>query len=152
MVRLIETGTTKLSREEAFRYIGDFGNVDKWDPGVVAATKATDGEPAIGTAYDVVVSYNGREMEMTYVITELAPGRKIVLEGTGARIKAIDVIDFVDEADGTLITYTADLSLTGFARFLEPLIKGRLDNVGEQAGIGLRRWLKELEVAAGIVG
>ena len=64
------------------------------------------------------------------------------------RVKAIDVIEFVDQADGTLITYTADLYLTGLARLAEPFMKGRFAEIGEQAGIGLRRWLSELEEAA----
>lgn len=151
MVRLTETATTRLSRKDAFHYVGDFGNVDRWDPGVASASKATAGEASVGTAYDVVLS-GGREMKMTYVITEHEPGRKIVLKGTGARVAAIDVIDFVDEGEGTLITYTADLSLTGVARFVEPLMRGRFAKIGEQAGIGLRRWLNELEVTADIGG
>jgi len=151
MVRLTETARTTLSREDAFRYIGDFGNIDRWDPGVVSATKATDGEPSVGTAYDVVVAYGGREVAMQYVITDHQAGKKIVLEGTGARVKAIDVIDFVDEGSGTLITYTADLSLIGIARFFEPFMKGRFGQIGDAAGQGLRRWLSELEVGAGTV-
>ena len=150
MVRLTETAVTTLSRDDAFRYVGDFGNVDRWDPGVVSATKATDGDPAVGTAYDVVVLNGGQELEMQYVVTDLEVGKRIVLEGTGARIKALDVIDFVEQADGTLVTYTADLSLTGGARFAEPFMKGRFAEIGEAAGRGLRRWLSELEVGAGI--
>lgn len=145
MIRLTETAMTSLARDTAFAHIGDFANIDKWDPGVVTATKATDGATGIGTAYDLVLSYAGREIEMQYVITEHEPGRRIVLEGTGARVHAIDVIEFADYTDGTKVTYTADLSLTGVARFFEPLLKGRLHKVGEDAGIGLRRWLKELE-------
>ena len=150
MIRLTEAAVTTLSRDDAFRHIGDFGNVPRWDPGVISAEKVTPGDPSVGTAYDLIVSYGGREVEMQYVITEYEAGAKIVLEGTGSTVKAVDVIDFIDEGEGTLVTYTADLSLTGLARFAEPFMKGRLSRVGEQAGIGLRRWLNELEVAAQI--
>lgn len=150
MVRLTETAVTTLSREDAFRYIGDFGNVDQWDPGVVSANKATDGAPSVGTAYDLVLLNGSREMEMQYVITDHEFGNRIVLEGTGARVKAIDVIEFRDQADGTLITYTADLSLTGVARLAEPFMKGRFAKIGEAAGLGMRRWLSELEVGVHI--
>jgi len=147
MIRLIETATTTLKRETAFKYVGDFGNVHNWDPGVITATKSTEGAPGVGTAYDLVLSFSGRETEMRYVITEHDPGRKIVLEGTGARVHAIDVIEFDDRPGGTQVTYTADLSLTGFSRFFEPLMKSRIAKVGEDGGIGMRRWLNELEVA-----
>lgn len=148
MIRLIETATTSLSRDVVFEHVGDFGNIDSWDPGVITATKATEGAPGVGTAYDLILSSSGREMEMRYVVTEHEAGRKIVLEGTGARVHAIDVIAFEEVTDGTRVTYTADLSLTGFARVFEPLMKSRLAKIGEDAGIGLRRWLNELEVAA----
>lgn len=148
MIRLSETAETKLSRHEAFDHIGDFGNIDKWDPGILSSTKVTDGDVGVGTAYDVVVSYRGRQMEMRYVITEYMPGHKIILEGRGARVHAVDVIDFVEENGGTLITYTADLSLTGLGRFFEPLLAGRLRQIGADAVAGMRRWIVELEAAA----
>ena len=151
MIRLSETAETKLSRDAAFDHIGDFGNLAKWDPGIVSSTRATEGEVGVGTAYDVVVSYRGRRLEMRYVITEYRPGHKIVLEGSGSVVHAIDVIDFVDENGGTLVTYTADLSITGLGRFFEPLLSGRLKKVGSEAVAGMRKWLKELEAAAGLI-
>ncbi|MDJ0924004.1 MAG: SRPBCC family protein [Acidimicrobiia bacterium] len=147
MIRLTETASTTLPREVAFEHIGDFANVEKWDPGVVSAAKSTSGDVRVGTAYDLVISYGGREMAMTYVVTDYMPGRKIVLEGNGSRVKAVDVIDFIDEGTGTLVTYTADLSLKGLGRLVEPLLKARLSKVGTDAGEGMRRWLTELEVA-----
>ena len=82
---------------------------------------------------------------MRYTITELMPGRRIVLEGFGSRVEAVDVIEFSEHDDGTRITYTADIGLTGIARLFEPFMKGRLAKVGEDAGNGMRRWLAELE-------
>jgi carbon monoxide dehydrogenase subunit G len=150
MIRLSETAETRLSRDAAFEHIGDFGNIDKWDPGIVSSTKATEGEVGVGTAYDVVLTYRGRRLEMQYVITEYNPAHKIVLERTGSRVHAIDVIDFVDENGGSLVTYTADLSLTGVGRFFEPLVAGRLRQIGADAVAGMRKWLAELETAAGL--
>ncbi len=145
MIRLTETATTKLSREVAFEHVGDFGNIDKWNPCVMTATRAA-GETGVGTVYELVLSYTRRRMEMSYVVTEYEPDRRIVLEGTGARVHAIDVIEFDDFTDGTEVRYTADLSVTGLARFFEPLMKGRFARIGDDAGIGLRRWLIELEL------
>jgi carbon monoxide dehydrogenase subunit G len=147
MIRLTETATTELDRDVAFRHIGNFANIEKWDPGVVSSTKVTPGEVGVGTAYDLVLTYRGRQMEMRYVITDYSPGHKIVLEGRGARVHAVDVIDFVDENGGTLITYTADLSLTGFGRLVEPLLGGRLRQIGSDAVAGMRMLITELEAA-----
>ena len=152
MIRLNQTATTGLDRTTAFDHVGDFANIDRWDPGVVNATKATPGDVGVGTVYDLTLDYNGRQLEMSYCIVGYEPGRKIVLEGSGLWIKAIDVIEFSDHEDGTLVTYTADLGLTGIGRLIEPLLRGRFEQVGSGAGAGLRRWLGELEDASQSLG
>ena len=125
MIRLIQTAATHFDRKTAFEYVGDFGNIDRWDPGVVTSTKATPGDVGVGTVYELVLDYNGRQMEMDYVIAEHDPGRRIVLEGSGSRVKAVDVIEFTEHDDGTMVTYVADLGLTGIARLFQPFVKDR---------------------------
>jgi carbon monoxide dehydrogenase subunit G len=148
VIRLTQTATTHFDRKTAFGHVGDFGNIDRWDPGVVTSTKATPGDVGVGTVYSLVLDYNGRNMEMDYAITQHDPGRRIVLEGSGSRVKAVDVIEFTEHDDGTLVTYVADLGLTGIARLFQPFMKDRFAKVGRDAGEGLRRWLGELEDAA----
>jgi carbon monoxide dehydrogenase subunit G len=141
----METARTSLSQAEAFSAVGDFENIDQWDPGVVRSSKSTPGEVRVGTVYDLELSYRGRSLEMSYTITELAVGERIVLEGSGGVIHAVDVISFEPDGDGTLVTYQADLQLTGFARLFQPVMKNRFAAIGEAAGTGLRSWLRELE-------
>jgi carbon monoxide dehydrogenase subunit G len=145
MTRLIESAKTSLSPAEAFAAVGDFENVDQWDPGVARAVKRTPGEVAVGTVYDLDLLYRDRSLEMSYTVTEIVPGEKIVLEGSGSVIHAVDVISFAPDGEGTLVTYQADLQLTGIARLMQPLMKSRFAAIGEAAGIGLRSWLRELE-------
>ncbi len=152
MIRLSESATTRLSRKDAFRHIGDFGNIDQWDPGVISSSKSTPGPVGPGTVYDLVLTYRGRRLEMQYEVIDHVPGSRIVLEGTGSVVKAIDVIEFSDFDDGTRIEYTADLSLTGLARLFEPLLKDRLTKIGTDAVAGMRRWLSELEAKADVEG
>ena len=148
MTRLIETATTSLDPAEAFANVGDFGNIDRWDPGVITAEKITAGPVGVGTVYGLTLSYGGPTMTMEYEVLEHEVGRRIVLEGTGPRVHAIDTISFEPGGNGTLITYQADLTLTGIARLAQPFMKGRFNKIGESAGIGLRKWLSELESAA----
>lgn len=145
MTRLMETAKTSLTQAEAFSAVGDFENIDQWDPGVKRSIKRTPGEVRVGTVYDLELDYRGRSLEMSYTVTELDIGSKIVLEGTGGVIHAIDVISFEAKDDGTLVTYQADLQLTGLARFFQPFMKNRFAAIGEAAGSGLRSWLRELE-------
>lgn len=145
MTRLKETAHTSLSKGEAFAMVAEFENIDQWDPGVVRSVKRSPGDPGVGTVYDLELSYRGRSLEMAYTVTDYTPNDRIVLEGAGGVVKAVDVISFADDGDGTMVTYEAELTLTGLAKLLQPLMKGRLNAVGEAAGAGLRRWLSELE-------
>ncbi len=145
MIRLTETANTTLSPEQAFEHVGDFSNIEKWDPGVVASAKRADGPTDVGTVYDLDLSYGGRRMEMDYTVTDYSPGRRIVLKGEGRVVVAIDTIEFEPIEDGTKVTYTADLGLRGFARVLQPFMKGRFAAIGKSAGDGLRGWLAQLE-------
>ena len=145
MTQLAETADTSLDPATAFANVGDFANIEKWDPGVNRSVKASPGETAVGTTYDLTLNYNGRTMPMTYTVTEYEPGRRIVLEGEGDRVKAIDTISFEPIPTGTRVTYEADLALTGIARIFQPFMKGRFEAIGAAAGVGLRAWLKQLE-------
>ena len=120
-------------------------NIDQWDPGVTQSVRRTSGDTGVGTAYDLDLDYRGRVLQMTYTVTEWEPNHRVVLEGVGGPVKAIDTITFVAGDDGTVVTYQADLSLRGIAKIVQPLMDSRFNAIGEAAGQGLRTWLAELE-------
>jgi dehydrogenase/reductase SDR family member 12 len=145
MTRLIETATTSLDQAAAFANVAEFANIDNWDPGVALSVKQTPGPTGVGTVYALTLNYNGRAMNMTYTVTEYDPNSRIVLEGKGNLIAAVDTITFEPNGSGTVVTYQADLRLTGIARLMQPLMKSRFESIGTAAGNGLRKWLTELE-------
>lgn len=145
MTRLVETATTSLDQATAFASVAEFANIEKWDPGVARSVKLTPGATRVGTDYALVLNYNGRAMNMTYTVTEFRPNSRIVLEGRGKQIAAVDTIGFEPSGNGTVVTYQADLQLTGVARLMQPLIKSRFESIGRAAGDGLRTWLAQLE-------
>lgn len=116
MTRLVETATTSLDQPTAFACVAEFANIETWDPGVARSVKLTPGATRVGTAYALVLNANGRAMNMTYTVTEFRPNRRIVLEGRGKQIAAVDTIGFEPSGSGTVITYQADLQLTGVAQ------------------------------------
>lgn len=146
MTKLKEQATTSLSPAEAFAYIAEFENIDQWDPGVEESVKGTSGETGVGSVYNLVLNYRGRNLTMQYVVTEWEPDKRVVLVGTGGPVKAVDTITFEPSGEGTVVTYEADLQLAGVARLFQPLMGSRFAAIGEAAGEGLRRWLGELEM------
>ena len=125
------------SQERVFAYTADFSNIEAWDPGVVSSRKITDGPVGLGTKYDLDVRFGRSTIPMVYEITHFEPNVRVVLQGTGEKIAAIDDIRFSMADNMTVIDYTADLTFSNFIRFLGPLANRPLRRVGEKALDGL---------------
>lgn len=129
----------KIARpvEEVFAFTADFANAEKWDPGVAYSRRVGSGEPGVGAEFDLMVSFGSREFPMTYEITAWENGSRVVLEGIGENIRAVDEIRFEARDGGTVVDYTAVLTFANWMRFLIPLIAPLLNRVGERALDGL---------------
>lgn len=145
MTRLVETAFTSLDPAAAFAKVAEFANIEQWDPGVTRSVKVSPGPTDVGTSYALELEYGGRKLDMTYTVTEYRPNERVVLRSHGGRVEAVDTITFGANGAGTLVTYEADLQLTGMGRLVQPLLKNRLEAIGRAAGDGLREWLAGLE-------
>ncbi len=67
--RTVETGASPAA---VFAYLSDFTSTEDWDPGTVRTTR-TSGDGGVGTTYDNVSKFAGRETELTYVVKEHSP-------------------------------------------------------------------------------
>lgn len=143
MAVLRERIETTLAIEDAFAFVGDFANAQRWDPGVASSIRVDPGPVRVGATYRLGVRVGGRVSPMTYTVTALEAPRRVVLEGAGAGVKAIDDIRFTATAFGTTIDYTADIRLTGIRRLLAPLAGGAFRKIAENARAGMQRALDE---------
>jgi dehydrogenase/reductase SDR family member 12 len=137
MIRLRETIEVARPIDEVFAYVSNFGNAAQWDPGVAESLKAGPGPIGVGTVFELRVRFGPRSIPMQYAIREFDRPRRVLLEGKSDSVHALDDIGFVATPRGTRITYTADISLLGASRIVEPLLKGALDRVGRNAVRGL---------------
>jgi NAD(P)-dependent dehydrogenase (short-subunit alcohol dehydrogenase family) len=145
MKRLHEVIEVPRRREEAFRFTANFGLIEQWDPGVAESEKLSAGPLREGSRFRVVVNSGFGRSEMHYTITRYEPPRRVVLEGVGDAIHAIDEIRFSEVEGGTRIDYTADISLGGAAGKVEFLLGPVLKRVGEKAMAGLKKALTPTE-------
>jgi len=143
MIRLEETIEVPGEPGRCFAYASDFGNIEQWDPGILESEKMTAGPPRVGTAYRLVALSGAMRIPMKYVIREYDPPGRVVLEGEGRALHALDTIVFEPWGQGTRITYTADLTFRGFLGSLEPVMEASLRQVGRRAVEGLRSALSE---------
>ena len=136
-------GTVECSRpaEAAFAYMANFANVCEWDPTVAEARPLQDGEPALGSRFFVRVHWLGRDLPLTYEITEFEPPRRLVLRAENASSVSEDTVEVEAQGEQSRLTYDARVDLKGPARLLDPLLGLAFRRLGGNAAAGLSREL-----------
>ena len=153
MPRLHETIETSLPIDEAFAFVADFANNAIWDPNSATSVRIGDdaaagGPVGVGTRYALSVRQGSTFVPMEYRVTVWEPGRRVVLEGVGASVRATDDIRFDATPTGTRVDYTADISLTGIMRLATPFAGGAFAKIAKGAADGMRRELEARAEAA----
>jgi uncharacterized protein YndB with AHSA1/START domain len=126
--------------EKVFAYLSDFTTTTEWDPGTVT-TVLDRGDGGIKHNTSVFL---GRKTQLTYVLRELVPGQRIRLQGENQTVIATDTMSFRGVETGTEVTYAAEFTFKGPARFIAPLLRPALERLGHQAEAGLREALGRL--------
>ncbi len=137
------TVASKMDVETAFHYMADFSHSATWDPGVKSASQLSAGEIGLGTKFELVTIFNGREIPLTYEVTDFEPPHRVVLRAESDLIRSIDRVTFTPSAGGTDVTYDADLVTLGWLRFASPLVSLLFRRIGDRARAGLVRTLNE---------
>jgi carbon monoxide dehydrogenase subunit G len=148
MAVLRERIETSLAPDEAFAFVADFANAERWDPGVASSVRSDAGPIGVGAQYRLSVRIGGRLAPMAYRITVFEPDRRVVLEGTGSGVEATDDIRFEPSGTGTRIDYTADIRLRGTKRLLAPFAAGAFARIARDARQGMQRALDQRAAGA----
>jgi uncharacterized protein YndB with AHSA1/START domain len=142
-MRLQKTVVVDKPLAEVFAYLADFTTTTEWDPGTVSTVRQR-GDGSIGTTYLNTSTFLGRQTELTYEVREFVPDERIRLRGENPTVVAIDTMSFRKVEAGTEVTYEAEFTFKGPARFLAPLLRPALERLGHQAQTGMREALRRL--------
>jgi hypothetical protein len=148
MARYATTVDSVLPAGEAFDLIAHFDNVTDWDPGISSAERLDHGPLRVGSAFRLIAVFGPRRIPLTYVVRELIPGERIVLDAVTADFTSHDVITVVETPEGSRLTYDATLTLHGWRRPADPLLSLAFRVIGGRADAGLREVLNPVPVAA----
>ena len=142
MIRIEETVPLRRDAAEVFAFLADFRNLPKWDPGIAEARQLEGEEAGVGARYEVVATFLGRRVPMTYrTARHDAEARARELVGEGATLTATDRITVRETAGGAEVRWQADFEMKGALRYAEPLMKPLFRRLGAKAMAGLRRSL-----------
>ena len=137
--------------EVVWKYFLDFATIPEWDPNVKGCKviKRTDKE--IGSTYEIISLFNGRESTVIYETLKYEISKDqgyIYLLGKNARITADDEIIITRKGPKlTTVIYKADICLRGLLCFVTPCIRGSLGQLAIDARDGvvkrsIERWGK----------
>lgn len=115
-----------------YAYLADFTNAVEWDANTVSCRRLR-GEGGVGSTYENVSSFRGRQTTLVYETRELVPEERIVLRGENKTVTATDTMTFAPASEGTRVTYTAEFTFKGLAVLLTPFLRKPLEQLGDDA-------------------
>ena len=144
-MRLHKVVTVDKPVARVFAYLSDFTTSNEWDPGTVTTVRVS-GDGGVGTTYLNTSKFAGRETQLTYVMTERVPNERFALRGENKTVISEDTLTFrsLNAGARTEVTYVANFTFKGLARFVAPLFKPAMTKLGDEAEVGLQRALGQL--------
>jgi hypothetical protein len=138
MARYVTTVGSSMSPEDAFAFMADFANSPRWDPNTSRATRVDDGPVGLGSSFDLLTAFAGREVQLRYTIVEHDAPRRVVLRAEQPRYTSLDTITVAPAPSGSSVHYDARLSFMGPARLLDPVMQLLFRRVGNRAREGMK--------------
>jgi len=124
MARYVTTISSALPQVEAFAYMADFANARLWDPSVSEARRVGEAPLGVGSAFDLVARFGGRDVPLRYEIVVYDPPRRVVLEAVRPGFTSRDVIT-VEPTRRQVLDFCAE----------EPVERVFLEDVARRAGV-----------------
>ena len=143
MITVTGSVETNLSAEKAFAFMSEFENTSKWDPNTPVMDKLTPGPVAVGHKYHAESEFRGKRQTLVYEVIELTDNH-IKLRGENKTVTAFDSIDVSPNGAGSVVKYTAEFSINGPARIIQPLLKPAFMSLRDPALNGIRDALNSL--------
>ncbi|HEX3455363.1 MAG TPA: SRPBCC family protein [Gaiellaceae bacterium] len=143
MARYETTIESRLSQADAFDYMAEFTNAREWDPRVGEARRVEDGPVAVGSAFELVARFAGKDVPLRYTVLEYDRPRRVVLEARRPGFVSRDTITVAEAAAGSTVHYDALLELSGWRRLFGPFFQRTFDGIGDRAAEGMRAALNQ---------
>lgn len=138
MAHYATTIESSLPTSEAFAYMADFANARHWDPSVSAATRVGDAPVGLGSEFDLVARFSGRDVPLRYAIVTYEPPKVVVLEARRPGFVSRDTITVEPAEHGSVVRYDASLAFSGLGRLFDPVMQRIFNRVGARATTGMR--------------
>jgi hypothetical protein len=141
MAKYKATVNTALDADKSFGLMADFANAEHWDPATKESKQLDDAPIGVGSTFKLTMEIAGRENDIVYEIVEFEAPHKVVLRGENSGSVSVDTITVADTADGSSVTYDADVSMKGAFKVIGPFFGPVFKKMGDQARDKMGEWL-----------
>ena len=110
---------------EVFAYLEEVTNNSEWLKGMRSCTWTTDPPVRVGSRYEQVAQFLGKEIRTSFEVTAHEPGRLVTIESREGSSFPLTVTRHVDPiADGRCrVVETVESDPGGFYRIAQPLLR-----------------------------
>lgn len=119
------TVETRIDRpvEEVAAFAGDPGNAPSWYANIDSVRWQTPPPVQVGSRMDFVARFLGRQIEYTYEVVDLVPGKRLVMRTAQGPFPMQTTYTWTAADGGTRMTLRNDGSPSGFARITAPVME-----------------------------
>jgi Polyketide cyclase / dehydrase and lipid transport len=128
-------------RKNVFAYLSDFSTTREWDPSVVEAERLNGQAVGEGTKFRLVAESSAATTSSPIGSSSTTRRTRSPSSARTPPLVSRDRLTFDSTAEGTRVTYDADLALKGPLRIADPLLALAFNRVGDRALAGLGRTL-----------
>ena len=124
MIEIVTTTAISRPTGDVFSFVADMTNNPDWQGGMQSCQWTSDPPIRVGSTYDQVASFLGKEIRSSFEVTELDPGRMIRIATTSGSMP-IDVTRTVEPIDHEQSRVTAVVrgDPSGLFSVAKPLMK-----------------------------
>jgi uncharacterized protein YndB with AHSA1/START domain len=104
-------------------YAGDPGNAPEWYANIRSVEWRTEPPLRVGSQMDFVARFLGRQIAYTYEVTELVPGRRLVMQTAQGPFPMQTTYTWEPTAGGTRMTLRNAGEPSGFSKVTAPVME-----------------------------
>ncbi len=145
MLKVEQSILIKKPVEQVWNFLTDFQNTPKWDIGVSETRQTSQGPAGLGTTFQNIGPFLGRESVREYKVTELEPDKKVTVKLiTPAKFIQNAEVSYIFEAtqNGTKLSAVGSVEFNGLFRVIQPILRRRAKKDSEGDLANLKRLLE----------
>ena len=112
---------------DVFAFMVDFANNAKWQDGIIASEKTSDGPMGVGSTATITQKFMGKDMRNESSVTAFEPGKRFAAKTTSGPVQFEIDTTFEAMGDGTHLRVKMTAEGAGFFKVAEGLLKGELE-------------------------